>query len=162
MRPLAILAVCALSIAGCADDRGTGDAGGGPPPGADASVATDGATPGPDAASPPGGGGIGDPCTTNADCTDPPDAECFTVIENPISGGVVAEFPGGFCSRGCEGIEDCGGGADVTCASSSSSGGGSSTSLMYCTIACSGPEDCRASEGYTCQTIFGFGWCAPP
>lgn len=161
MRRLALVVAALLALVpGCADDRGAGD-GGGPPPGLDGSVATDGSAPGLDATA-PGGRGIGEPCTSDADCTDPPDAECFTVIENPLSGEIVEEFPNGFCSRGCEEITDCGSGEDVTCASSSSSGGGSSTQLMFCTTACSGPADCRASEGYTCQTIFGFGYCAPP
>jgi len=154
-----------LLVCGCSDDRGSGDAGG-PGPGLDAGpvAATDGGgvPPGTDAGPhSTGGGAIGDRCTTDADCTDPPDAECFTRFENPFDGSVVAEFPNGFCSKGCESGDDCGTGGEVTCASGGSAGGGTTTMFMYCAPTCGDDSECRDDEGYRCATILGFGYCSP-
>jgi len=150
-------------LPGCDDDRGTGDAGG-PGPGVDAGPlgsSDSSVPPGTDAGtSSTGGGAIGDACATDADCTDPPDAECFTTFENPFDGSIIASFPNGYCSKGCESVDDCGGG-DVTCASGSMSGGMSSTMFMYCAPTCGDASECRADEGYRCQMIFGFGYCSP-
>jgi hypothetical protein len=160
--------ILALVLAACGgDDQRTGDGGSGPAPGSDGGPSTTPGDGGSAAGSDAGptmstGGGIGDPCSTDADCTEPPDAECFTTIENPLTGGVVEEFPNGFCSKGCEESSDCGSGENVACASSGMSGGGGGSRLQYCTIACDGPADCRSDEGYRCQTFFGFGFCAPP
>ncbi|HJL13999.1 MAG TPA: hypothetical protein RMH99_00010 [Sandaracinaceae bacterium LLY-WYZ-13_1] len=150
-------------LAGCDGDARPGTDGG-PSSGADATTpGADAATPQIDGSTdPPTGGAIGDPCTADADCTDPPDAECFTRIENPLTGAVVEEFPNGFCSKGCESSEECGGAEDVVCASSGMSSGGGGSRLQLCTPSCEGPADCRSDEGYGCQMLFGFGFCAPP
>ena len=97
----------------------------------------------------------------DADCTDPPDAECFTEVTNPFTGAVIASYPGGFCSKGCEEQSECGSGGDAVCVSQSSSGGGGGTSSQTCTIACETDADCRQSEGYRCAMLFGFGYCTP-
>ncbi len=108
-----------------------------------------------------GGREIGDPCTDDSECTNPPDAVCFTRIENPFNGQVIASYPGGFCSKGCENTADCGTGDNVTCVSQSSSGGGGGSSSMTCTISCESDAECRQSEGYRCQMLLGFGFCTP-
>jgi hypothetical protein len=158
-----VLLSLALVLAGCGGDERSGDGGAGSD-GGPSSTMRDGAPgPGVDSGSTMSTPGrIGDPCSTDADCTEPPDAECFTRIENPLTGGVVEEFPGGFCSKGCEGSEDCGGAEDVGCASLGMSGGGGGSQLQFCTPSCEGPMDCRSDEGYRCQMLFGFGFCAPP
>lgn len=125
-------------------------------------TATDGGTAGTDGGGSPGGGQVGDPCTSAADCTELPDLDCFTTV----GGGMFPtyEFPNGFCSKGC----DPGGPSDqcgetAACASSSSSGGGGGTSFSYCSPPCSADGECRSDEGYRCMIIFGgFGYCAPP
>lgn len=106
-----------------------------------------------------GGGKVGDACVTNEDCTDPPDAECFTTI----GGGPVPEitFPGGYCSKACDtdGPDDqCG--SNGACSSSGVSGGMSSVNLTICLAFCSAPDQCRTDEGYQCAMLLpGFGTC---
>lgn len=147
-----------LLCVGC-DDAGAPADGGRT---ADGGTRADGSA-GDDAGATSGGGAIGDACTTDADCTEPPGAECFTTIMNPFDGSIVASFPNGMCSLACDpmgGGDECGEG-DVVCASTSMSGGMTSSQLNLCLPACSGPQDCRTDEGYQCRTIFGFGYCSP-
>lgn len=157
-----VLAALALGP-GCDGDSGTGSDGG---TGSDVDGATlesDGGRSGGDGGGSGSGGRIGDACETDADCTEPAGAECFTTIENPLTGGVVANFPNGMCSLPCDPMGDgseCGEG-DVVCASTSMSGGMSSSTLTLCLPSCQGPADCRVDEGYGCQMIFGFGYCSP-
>lgn len=146
--------------------------GGGSPAG-DGSTTGDGALT--EAGSPPGDGStsgesvagtakVGEPCTKDSDCAEPPNAECFTTVGGGFAPTIV--FPGGYCSKGCgqedSGTPDCG--AEGACAQLSMSGsGGASMMMSFCAKACKKHEDCRASEGYTCRIIFpGFpGFCAP-
>ncbi|MFK7990512.1 MAG: hypothetical protein AB8I08_31110 [Sandaracinaceae bacterium] len=165
MRRCVLLLVLTLALsAGCDDDR-TGGTDGGPTPSADSGL--DGGATGTDAggtgtdAGPVGGGGIGDPCSSDAQCTDPPDATCFTEIMNPFTGATIASYPNGFCSKGCEASEDCGSSERATCVSQGSSGGGGGSSSMTCTLSCESDADCRQAEGYRCQTLLGFGFCTP-
>ncbi|MEW5850950.1 MAG: hypothetical protein AB2A00_19340 [Myxococcota bacterium] len=108
-----------------------------------------------------GTGRVGDPCSTAADCTELTDMECYTTVTNPFSGEVVANFPGGFCSKGCPNGDECG--DEYACATMSQSGGNSSAQLQICVPTCSTSDECRAAEGYTCKTFFGLGgYCSPP
>lgn len=112
----------------------------------------------------PGAAKVGDPCTSDQDCVEPPQAQCFRTV----GGGMVPSitFPGGYCSRGCgdedAGSPDCGEGGG--CAQLGLSGGRGSVTMSLCAKGCKKNEDCRAAEGYTCRIIFpGFpGFCAPP
>ncbi|MGE0789370.1 MAG: hypothetical protein AB7S26_27095 [Sandaracinaceae bacterium] len=145
---------------GCDDGRADSDAG----------ARSDGSVPRSDGAAPESDGGsmgrgarIGDACTTDADCTEPAGARCYTQIDDPFSGGVVARFPNGMCSVPCDSSGDgseCGEG-DVVCASVSMAGGMTSTQLTLCLPSCTASTECRMAEGYSCHTIFGFGYCYP-
>ena len=145
--------VCVLIVASaCGDDGRPGPVGG-----VDGG-ATDG---GADAASTSDSGvvgrSVGAPCSTDMECSDPSDAECFTESFGGVS------WPGGFCSKACdpEGPDgQCG--SSGICVSAGSSGGGSSISGMFCTTSCTSDAECRSSEGYRCQMLFGFGYCSPP
>lgn len=105
------------------------------------------------------GGQIGDACQTNDDCTNPPDAECWTTI----GGGPVPEitFPGGFCSKACDANGPDGQcGDEAGCSTTSVSGGQGSVQLSMCSPPCSSDAECRQAEGYKCfQIIPGFGVC---
>lgn len=109
-----------------------------------------------------GSGEIGEACSSNADCTAVPGAECYTTI----GGGPVptVTFPGGFCSKTCDtqsSEKECG--EKAGCASIGASGGRVSTTLTLCTPPCASDADCRAAEGYKCfQIIPGVGVCTPP
>ncbi len=106
-----------------------------------------------------GNGEVGSACRGNPDCNS--GLECYTRVTNPFSGAVVADFPGGFCSRGCPNGDECG--ETDTCASMNQGGGMSSTTLSLCAPSCTSTAQCRASEGYTCKTFFGLGgYCAAP
>lgn len=122
-----------------------------------------GAVPGSDAGQTMSGGlGIGEACTSDDQCTDPPDATCFRDVENPFTGNVEYSFPNGFCSKPCEESEECGSNENAACASLSSSGGGGGTTFQFCTVGCSDPSGCRTDEGYQCMVLFGgFGFCTP-
>ncbi|MEM9070106.1 MAG: hypothetical protein AAGE52_16485 [Myxococcota bacterium] len=152
---LVLVSFCLFS---CSDsgrptlDSGTRpvDSGGG---GRDSATAGDSAT--------GGGAGIGEACAVDSDCTNPPDARCFTEVTNPLTGETLASYPNGFCSKGCETTADCGTGDDVTCVTQSSSGGGGGSSSMLCTTSCTSDAECRQAEGYRCQMLLGFGFCTP-
>lgn len=138
-------------LGGCGDDRRPGPVGG----------ADGGGAAAPDAAASDGGATagrpVGAPCASDAECTDPSDAECFTESFGSVS------WPGGFCSKACDpdgGDGQCG--TSGICVSAGSSSGGSSISGMFCTTSCTSDAECRSAEGYRCQTFFGFGYCAPP
>lgn len=108
-----------------------------------------------------GGGTIGDGCTSDDDCTDPPDAECFQTI----GGGPVPTitFPGGYCSKGCDTSEDDQCGTTGGCASSGMSGGRTTITLTMCVAPCKDDTECRQAEGYVCRQIIpGVGYCALP
>lgn len=105
------------------------------------------------------GGQIGDACATDADCTVPPDAECWTTI----GGGMAPEitFPGGYCSKDCDpesSDNECG---DVAgCSSFGVSGGQGSVTLTMCAPPCGSDAECREDEGYRClQLLPGIGVC---
>lgn len=151
MRSFGLVILGVWALCGCGDDPRPGpvgdrDAGGG---GTDASVAADVGT----TSERP----VGAPCASDAECTDPSDAECFTESFGSVS------WPGGFCSKACDpdgGDGQCG--TSGICVSAGSSGGGSSISGMFCTTSCTSDAECRSAEGYRCQMLFGFGYCAPP
>ncbi|MCA9628979.1 MAG: hypothetical protein KC766_14970 [Myxococcales bacterium] len=159
------------TMAGCSASDGNGPGGGGSGQGGSAgsgnggsaqggSGNNGGSTQGGNGGSTTGGGDIGDPCTTNADCTIVEGSECWTTI----GGGGFPEvtFPGGYCGKACsnEGGNECG--ENAGCTMTSVSGGMGSVTLSMCTPPCSGDEECRASEGYHCQIVFGnFGVCVP-
>ena len=109
-----------------------------------------------------GKGEIGDACSTNADCTAVPGAECYTTI----GGGPVPtiNFPGGFCSKVCDinsTEKECG--EIAGCSSIGASGGRISTTLTMCSPPCANDGECRAAEGYKCwQILPGIGICVPP
>lgn len=102
-----------------------------------------------------GTGQVGDACTKNEDCVDPPDAECFTTV-GPIT------FPNGYCSKACDvnaTEEECG---SASCAASSLSGGQGSATISMCVEFCATDPECRVDEGYHCQIVLpGFGYCVP-
>lgn len=107
-----------------------------------------------------GGGKVGDACKLDSDCSDPPDAKCFTTIGNAQTGTVT--FPGGYCSKACsgEGGNECG--TSGGCTQTGSSGGQVSIQLSMCTAPCKTNSDCRTVDGYHCQLVFpGFGYCSP-
>lgn len=107
-----------------------------------------------------GMGRVGDPCNTAADCTELPDMECYREVVNPFSNMTVANFPGGYCSKGCPNGDECG---NNSCVTMSQAGGMSSATLMICGAACRDNTACRTAEGYTCRSFFGLGgYCAPP
>jgi hypothetical protein len=149
MRLCALLLL--LPLLGCDDDRRVAGDGGSTPPATDG-----GGTPVDGAMS--GGRVVGDPCTSDDQCTEPPDAECFTESVGSVS------WPNGFCSKPCgdEDAPDDECGPTAGCATLSSSGGGSSLSGQFCSPPCESDADCRSDEGYGCQLILGFGVCAPP
>lgn len=150
MRTLLVSAVCLLCA--CADDERRPRADGGV---GDAALGADAMRP--DGSPPLGGRSVGADCTSDDECTDPADAECFTGMFGSVS------WPGGFCSKACDpdaGGEQCG--TEGICVSAGSSGGGSSISGMFCTTACDSDADCRSGEGYTCRRILSFGYCSPP
>lgn len=165
-----ILALLMLEGCSATGDGSTGPGGGGAAAteaGSGATGGGTGATGGGTGATGSGGGStgsgeIGEPCATDADCTDPPDAECWTTI----GGGPVPTitFPGGYCSKACGddgGANECG--ESGGCSSTSMSGGGSSVTLQMCRAPCQSNEECRAAEGYRCQIVIpGFGVCVPP
>ena len=96
-------------------------------------------------------GTVGSPCASPSDCSDPPDADCFT--DEGARFGVV--YPGGYCSKSCRAEEgedqpDCGTGVCVT---QGSSGGGGGVSQTFCAKPCDGPSDCRVDEGYKCHAL---------
>ena len=104
---------------------------------------------------------VGGPCETANDCSDPPDAECFT--DQGAQFGIV--YPGGYCSKSCRMEEgepevDCGTGMCVT---TGSSGGGTSVSQAFCAKPCDSNDECRTAEGYRCHQLpFNLGgYCAP-
>ncbi len=78
-----------------------------------------------------GTGGIGDPCTSVADCSGGTKATCTT-----DTGG----YPGGYCSTACASTDQCPSGSACV-----SSNGGTGN----CEKTCSADTDCRT--GYTCQ-----------
>jgi hypothetical protein len=102
-----------------------------------------------------GSGQVGDACTQNSDCADPPDAECFTTV-GPVT------FPNGYCSKACDvnsSEEECG---SASCAASSLSGGQGSVTVSMCVRFCESDAECRVAEGYHCQIVLpGFGYCVP-
>lgn len=110
----------------------------------------------------PGNGQVGDSCTTNLDCSDPPDAECL--IDQWAAFGTT--FPSGYCSKGCieeDPIEE-GGGPTIDCGTGScirESGGMITTA--FCAKLCDGDSECRVDEGYACKRlpIVNIGYCAP-
>jgi hypothetical protein len=98
----------------------------------------------PDAAT---GGIVGDPCTSDTDCSGVPRSPvCLTGIMGSLT------FPGGYCSGDCTGSADCGPGANCVTVVSS---------ISYCLKRCTVDSDCRESEGYACITIFGSDYCMP-
>lgn len=162
-RPVALSFIASLVLlAGCSasgDPNDTGDGGSGS--GAAGNTGGGGESSGGAGGAAHGNGAIGDACSTDADCTDPP-AECWTTI----GGGPVPTitFPGGFCSKACDpqaSDNPCG---DVAgCATLGSAGGMSSVTLTMCTPPCASDADCRAGEGYKCFQIFpGVGVCTLP
>ena len=156
LRPMRWL-LCLSLLAACGDDprRARLDAGPITAPSDARPSATSDAT----APPPSGSGGVGDPCTVDTDCVDPPDLMC---MRDGVAG---VSFPGGFCTKACGEGEDpppdeCG--SEGVCATLSMSGGGIGVSGQFCTTSCESTADCRASEGYTCRTILSFGVCGPP
>jgi hypothetical protein len=158
----------AALVIGCsANDSGGGSGGGGGSAGSGATgtgagSGSGGAT-GTGASGGSGGGSapgeIGDPCSTDADCTAVAGAECWTTI----GGGPVPSitFPGGFCSKACDtGSSDKECGEIAACASIGVSGGQGSVTLTMCTPPCSQDSECRQAEGYRCQVILPpYGFC---
>lgn len=140
---------------GAAGQAGTSGGGGGSGGGGSGGSSGTGAQSG-------GSGEIGEPCTSNADCSAVPGAECYTTI----GGGPVptVTFPGGFCSKTCDTQsteKECG--EKAGCASIGQSGGRVSTTLTLCTPPCASDAECRMAEGYKCfQIIPGIGVCTPP
>lgn len=150
--------IALATTAGCSEtSRRSGDGGSEPADGAasddDGATDDDGGTTG-DGGTGTASGKIGDPCTSDSDCTEPADAECF------MSDGPV-DWPNGFCSKACEESAECGDG-EAGCASLSMSGGGGGVSGMFCSPPCESDADCRSDEGYSCTMILGFGFCSPP
>lgn len=141
--------LCLLCLFGCESDRRVAADAGATPTRDGGGALLDAAT--------SGGRAIGDPCSSDDECTEPLDAQCFTESVGSVS------WPNGFCSKPC-GAEDapddeCG--PVAGCATLSSSGGGSSMSGQFCTPPCESDADCRSDEGYRCQLLLGFGVCAP-
>ena len=99
---------------------------------------------------------VGGSCSQANDCSDPPDADCFT--DEAAQFGIV--YPGGYCSKGCraerdEPAIDCGTGACIT---ASSTGGGGSQQQSFCAKTCTTDDECRIDEGYRCKMLpFGLG-----
>lgn len=159
-----VVAFLILQLAACSASSGSGS-GSGAASGSGASSSTGGTAAGGSGNASAGGatagGDIGDPCSTNAECTVVPGSECFTTI----GGGPVptVTFPGGFCSKGCDGNSEqneCG--DTAACASVSTAGGGMSTTLSICTPPCATNDECRVADGYHCQLLLpGIGFCAP-
>lgn len=92
---------------------------------------------------------IGDPCTSDGDCTGPA-ATCLTAV------GVVV-LTGGYCTTGCGAGDDCG--TANVCADTAPFGG-PRTCLRGCTL----DTECRGTEGYRCTDwmVFTHGVCLPP
>jgi len=161
-RALCVFPALLLAVAACGSDRDRRGDGGRPPVIDGGPGRVDGGPGGVDGG-PGGGAAIGDPCTSDADCTEPPDAVCFTTV----GGGPAPtiDFPNGYCSKACDpegdATEQCG--TEAGCASSSMSGGGGGVSFQFCASMCMTDADCRAAEGYRCNVILAGlpGWCAP-
>jgi hypothetical protein len=151
MRKMAL--ILALALAGCSSSAPARDGKAG-----DGRTAGDGVRPGTDGRK-TGTGKVGDPCTRDEDCVDPPDAQCFTTIGGGLAPTIT--FPGGYCSKACEtdgGTPDCG--SVGGCSTISMGGGRSSMTLTMCTRGCTRPDECRVSESYSCKIIFlGLGFC---
>ncbi|MFO0745526.1 MAG: hypothetical protein U1F43_07620 [Myxococcota bacterium] len=77
----------------------------------------------------PGGGKVGDPCATAADC-EGPNAYC------------IDGFPGGYCSRSSCDTTDCPDGSTCFTVGDES----------LCVQDCAGAGDCRTGEGYVCDS----------
>lgn len=163
MRWMATVLLPVLLIA-CDDSSSAGDAAGhGDGTAADLRLSESGVPiPGDGAA--PGTAKVGEPCTRDEDCAEPPNAKCFTTVGGGFAPTVT--FPGGYCSRGCgnedSGSPDCGEGGG--CAQMGLSGGMGSSQMSFCAKICKKNEECRVAEGYTCRFFFpGLpGFCAPP
>ncbi len=157
LRSLALLATLLLMLPACsasggASRGGSGSGGSGGSSGDSGSSGSGGAS--------TGGGKVGDACKTDSDCSDPPDAKCFTTIGNAQTGTIT--FPGGYCSKACsgEGGNECG--ASGGCTQTGSSGGQMTVTISMCTAPCKTNADCRTADGYHCQVVIpGFGFCAP-
>ena len=159
---LALLAACSASEGG-GSPSGTGATGAGSSTGGSGNAASGGG-----AGSGAGSGGgtskgeIGDPCTTDADCTAVAGSECFTTIGGGPAPTIT--FPGGFCSKGCNidsTEKECG--EIAGCSSVGTAGGGISTTLTMCSPPCKDDSECRSAEGYKCwQILPGMGICVPP
>lgn len=164
-------AVSLVGVLGCSaggDSSGPGPGGGaGGTSGTAGDSGASGGSGGSGASASGGGAGtaggskkIGEACTSDEQCTDPPDAECFTTI----GGGPVPSvtFPGGYCSKACDSGGDsdqCG--ASGGCTTASVAGGMSSVQLSICTAPCSSDAECRTAEGYKCVMVLpGFGYCS--
>ena len=98
----------------------------------------------------PGNGRVGDACSTDSDCSDPPNAECFKDQWSDFG----TTFPNGYCTKGCieDDIIEEGGGPTIDCGSGSciqESGGMVTTA--FCAKLCDSDTDCRVDEGYTCK-----------
>lgn len=153
---LGLFLVCACSASG--SPSGGGGASGGSSGGSGGGAASGGS--GGSGAATGGGRTVGDACSADSDCTDPPDAQCFTTIGNAQVGTLT--FPAGYCSKACdgEGGNECG--TTGGCTQLHASGGNLSATLSMCTAPCKANEDCRTGDGYHCQIVFpGFGYCAP-
>jgi len=159
LRWTAILAAPLVALACSAS--GTASHGGGPGSGGNSGATSDGGGgSGGSGATSTGGGKVGDACKTDSDCSDPPDAKCFTTIGSPQFGTVT--FPGGYCSKDCGGDGGNGCGTSGGCTDFGSSGGGTTLTLTMCTAPCKTNADCRTADGYRCQLLIpGFGYCSP-
>lgn len=157
MRWALVLATCLPAIAACSAS-GSPSPGGGGGSGANGGTSATGGSGGGSGATTAGNGKVGDACAKDSDCTDPPDAKCFTTIGNAQVGTVT--FPGGYCSKACsgEGGNECG--TSGGCADIGSSGGGTTVTLSMCTAPCKTNTDCRTGDGYVCHVLIpGFGFC---
>jgi len=94
-----------------------------------------------------GAGGIGDACTSDADCKVGAMPSCWkaNVLNNPAN----PTTPGGYCSAKCTTDSDCGTGASCV----------SLGTERYCLKACADATTCR-HPGYACSFVAG-GACYP-
>ena len=94
-------------------------------------------------------GTVGNPCVDDFDCGD--DGFNFCIPEQ--SGGQPTGFPGGYCSRTCDG-NPCP--SNAACVEAQTTGGGV---VNICLLACQSMAQCRM--GYLCDQQGGQGVCFP-
>lgn len=93
-----------------------------------------------------GMGGIGAPCTADANCTAGPSPVCWRM--NVGNNNANPRTPGGYCSSSCTSNADCGGAG--TCVNL---GAG-----RFCLASCNAAGACR-SPGYACAYLGAAGVC---